>query len=49
MPSMAEDFSQFSAAISDCLDEAHLKHKKELDSLLTLKFQTFDKSQILKV
>ncbi len=44
-----EDFSQFSSAISDCLDEAHLKHKQELDSLLTLKFQTFDKSQILKV
>jgi transposase len=44
-----EDFSQFSSAISDCLDEAHLKHKKELDSLLTLRFQTFEKSQILKV
>ncbi len=44
-----QDFSQFSAAISGCLDQAHLKHKKELDSLLTLRFQTFDKNQILKV
>ncbi len=44
-----EEFAQFSAAISGCLDEAHLKHKKELDSLLTLRFQTFEKSQILKV
>ena len=44
-----EDFSRFSSAISDCLDEAHLKYKKELDSLLTDRFQTFEKSQILKV
>ena len=43
-----EDFSQFSAAISSCLDRAHLKHKKELDSLLSLRFQTFEKSQILR-
>ncbi|MDJ0900275.1 MAG: IS630 family transposase, partial [Xenococcus sp. MO_188.B8] len=40
---------QFSSAISGCLDEAHLKHKKELDSLLTLRFQTFDKTQIMNV
>ena len=44
-----EDFSQFSTAISNCLDEANLKHKQELDSLLTLRFQTFDKTQILNV
>ncbi len=44
-----EEFAQFSSAIANCLDEAHLKHKKELDSLLTLRFQTFEKSQILKV
>ena len=44
-----EDFSQFSTAISSCLDEANLKHKKELDSLLTLRFQTFDKTQIVNV
>ncbi|MGK7895507.1 MAG: IS630 family transposase, partial [Xenococcus sp. (in: cyanobacteria)] len=43
------DFSQFSSAISGCLDEAHLKHKKELDSLLTLRFQTFNPSQIRQI
>ena len=48
-PSVAEDFSQFSSAISGCLDEAPLKYKKELDSLLTLRFQTFDKTQIMNV
>ncbi len=44
-----EDFTQFSAAITNCLAQAHLKHKKELDSLLSLKFQTFNPSQILKI
>ena len=42
-----EDFSVFSSAISGCLNEANLKYKKELDSLLTLKFQKFSKSQIV--
>jgi len=42
-----EDFSVFSSAIFGCLNEAHLKYKKELDSLLTLKFQKFSKSQIM--
>lgn len=41
--------SQFSSAISSCLDSAHLKHKKGLDSLLTLRFQTFKKTQIMDV
>lgn len=36
-----EDFASFKAAIYDCITQAHLKHKKELASLLTLKFQTF--------
>ena len=44
-----EDFFQFSSAISGCLNEAHLKHKKELDSLLTLQFQKFNKAQIMTV
>ena len=44
-----EDFFQFSSAISGCLNEAHLKHKKELDSLLTLRFQRFNKAQIMTV
>jgi transposase len=44
-----EDFTQFSSAISGCLNDAHLQHKKELDSLLTLRFQHFDKTQIITV
>ncbi len=44
-----EDFTQFSAAITHCLDLAHLKQQKELDSLLALKFQTFNPSQILQI
>ena len=44
-----ENFSQFSTAISNCLDEVNLKYKKELDSLLSLRFQTFDKTQIMNV
>jgi len=32
------DFSTFKQAITDCLDQCHTTYKKELDSLLTLKF-----------
>jgi len=35
------DFDAFKAAISDCLAHTHDTYKEELDSLLTLKFQTF--------
>jgi hypothetical protein len=44
-----EDFTQFSSTISGCLNDAHLQHKQELDSLLTLRFQHFDKAQIMNV
>ena len=44
-----EDFTQFSVAISGCLEEANVKYKEELNSLLTLRFQRFDKSQIMNV
>jgi hypothetical protein len=44
-----ENFSDFSSAIYECLNDVHLKHKKELDSLLTLRFQKFNKSQIMNV
>jgi hypothetical protein len=44
-----EDFTQFSVAISGCLEDANVKYKEELDSLLTLRFQRFDKSQIMNV
>lgn len=36
-----ETFPDFQKAISDCVAEADGKHKQELASLLTLKFQTF--------
>lgn len=42
-----EDFAHFKAAIQTVLSETHTRHKKELDSLLTLKFQTFNKSQVV--
>lgn len=36
-----EDFARFKTAIYDCVSQAHIRDKKELASLLTLKFQTF--------
>jgi len=35
------DFETFKSAISNCLSHTHDMYKEELDSLLTLKFQTF--------
>lgn len=35
------DFSAFKAAITDCLDQCHTTYKSELDTLLTLRFQSF--------
>ncbi len=43
------DFSQFKAAISTFIEQAHVKHFDELDSLLTLRFQTFNKAQIMNI
>jgi transposase len=43
------NFQDFKKAISSCLAQTHTTYKKDLDSLLTLKFQTFKKSQILAV
>jgi transposase len=40
-------FHDFKQAISDCLAQTHTTYKKELDSLLTLKFQTFKESQLM--
>ena len=41
------DFASFRAAIDDCLDRLPTAHKDELHSLMTLKFQTFDKASSL--
>jgi transposase len=43
------DFAPFTAAIETCLSETHTKHKANLDSLLTLRFQTFEKAQLVTV
>ncbi len=44
-----ENFTLFKKGIMKCLEETHTTYKKELDSLLTWKFQTFEKSNIIKV
>lgn len=41
------DFASFKEAISNCLSQTHTTYKKNLDSLLTLKFQTFKNAQIM--
>jgi transposase len=43
------DYDAFTKAISACLQHTHDQHKKALDSLLTLRFQTFEKVQIINV
>lgn len=41
------DFAPFKQAIIDCLGQTQLRHKAALDSVLTLKFQTFEKAQVV--
>jgi transposase len=43
------DFATFKSAIETCLSETHTQHKPALDSLLTLRFQTFKKTQLVPV
>jgi len=43
------DFATFKTAITDCLSQTHTTHKEALDSLLTLRFQTFEKAQSVTV
>lgn len=43
------DFTTFKAAIEACLNQTHTTHKSALDSLLTLRFQLFDKAQFVTV
>ena len=40
-----DNFESFKQAITNCLKQTETKHKKALDTLLTLKFQTFSESQ----
>jgi len=44
-----DDFSEFKNSITECLSKTHTEHKKELNSLLTLNFQTFKKEKILVI
>jgi transposase len=40
-------FEPFKGAIVNCLNNTHTKHKSALDTLLTLRFQLFEKPQFL--
>jgi transposase len=42
-----KNFQEFQAAIDDCLNRAATTYKDELDSLMTLKFQTFNAASFL--
>ena len=42
-----EDFSDFKNAISTAISQTHLSYKEEMESWLTLKFQTFVKTQVM--
>ena len=43
------DFSCFKSSISNCLSETHTTYKSELNSLLSLNFQSFKNSKIMTV
>lgn len=43
------NFTAFKTAIVDCLSQTHTTHKTALDSLLTLRFQLFEKAQFIAV
>lgn len=43
------DFEAFCQSISTCLSKTQTEHKKELNSLLRLNFQTFKKEQIINI
>ena len=41
-----DNFENFTKAIMECLSQTETKHKKALNSLLTLKFQTFSQTSL---
>lgn len=41
------DFDTFKTAIEDCLAQTHTTHKSALDSFLSLRFQLFQKTQLV--
>ena len=44
-----DNFDSFKQAINDCLAQTNTTYKLELDSLLTLNFQSFRKAQVITV
>lgn len=42
-----EKFSEFSTAISECLEKLETTHKAEVSTLLSLNFQTFEKVRVI--
>ena len=42
-----EDFTAFKTAIVHCVNHLHSTHRQEMDSLLTLRFQTFEKASFV--
>jgi transposase len=40
-------YEAFTAAIDECLNDLHTRHKTKMDTLLTLNFQTFENEPIL--
>ena len=42
-------FDEFKKAILNCIENAHAEHRESLESLLTLKFQSFKKVNIMPV
>jgi transposase len=44
-----EDFNKFSSSISKFIKNVHTENKEEVESLLTLRFQTFDNTQIMSL
>ena len=49
VPKYLDTFENFKNAIQNCLNQTHTTYKKALDSLLTLKFRTLKKSQIMNL
>jgi len=43
------DFKLFKEAITECLAQTNTTYKEELDSLLTLKFQSVKKAQVMTI
>lgn len=44
-----EDFNKFSTTISKFIKNVHVENKGEIESLLTLRFQTFENTQIMNL